>query len=86
MFVHGLRTGPVSGWQNDDQSLWLVELLALDLKVVRTFSFGYDQEASYVCSDDLSKSGSGLHHGKALCADLRDRHKYPTNDFKARIL
>ncbi|KAI8955664.1 hypothetical protein F4801DRAFT_528531 [Xylaria longipes] len=75
VLVHSLRSGPVSGWQNEDHSLWPVELLAQDLKTARIFSFGYDQGTSSVRSDDLCESGSVFNHGEALCGDLRDKQK-----------
>ncbi|KAF8859462.1 hypothetical protein BDZ45DRAFT_356792 [Acephala macrosclerotiorum] len=75
VFVHGLHSGPISDWQDEEGLFWPVELLGHDLENTRILSFGYHTTKPTVRSDDACEEGRIFNHGEALCSDLYDNYK-----------
>ncbi|KAL1388065.1 hypothetical protein HDK64DRAFT_329208 [Phyllosticta capitalensis] len=70
VLVHGLHSGPISDWQDEEAPFWPVEFLGQDLKNTRILSFGYQTSKSTFRPDNFCEEGRVFSHAEALCTDL----------------
>ncbi|KAK8249067.1 hypothetical protein IWZ00DRAFT_316077 [Phyllosticta capitalensis] len=72
VLVHGLWSGPISDWQEENTPFWPIDFLGRDLDNTRILSFGYPTSKSTFIHDDVCEEGRVFNHGEALCNDLID--------------
>jgi hypothetical protein len=66
VFVHDLRGGSVTDWQDDNGVFWPAEHLGQDLQNARILAFGYDGSKVNVKSDGRYDGGLIFSAGQAL--------------------
>jgi hypothetical protein len=71
IFVHGLRHGAVTDWQDEDGVCWPAEHLSLDLGNARILAFGYDPRKVNVKSDGFYEGGLIFKQGEDLWSALK---------------
>ncbi|KAK8232034.1 hypothetical protein HDK90DRAFT_488969 [Phyllosticta capitalensis] len=80
VFVHGLHSGSISDWREEEAPFWPVEFLGQDLKNTRILSFGYQTNKSTLTPENPCEEGRVFSHGQDLCSDLKDDRKLLKGD------
>ncbi|KAF2118077.1 hypothetical protein BDV96DRAFT_377460 [Lophiotrema nucula] len=75
IFVHGLHSGSISDWRDEDGVCWPAEHLSLDLGNARILAFGYDPTKPNVRSDGFYEGGLLFKQGEDLWTHLKTRRK-----------